>query len=152
MVTKRNDVEPIIPMGLMAELLQCELSWKGSEVEIVHPKRGRLEVKNEGGCPQVSKKLALSLIDEIEEKNRGSEKRDHAFEEEVKWMKSLVKEHPALQGLPTEVKQALVVNPGSWNLIPGNKRKRRAMRSKGFVVHLRAWVHSDESISTTRGR
>lgn len=51
-------------------------------------------------------------------------------------MKDLVEEHPILKNLPLEVRKKLVVDPGEWTLIPGNKRKRRLMKRGGFVVHL----------------
>lgn len=46
------------------------------------------------------------------------------FEEEVKWTKELVETHPVLASLPEEIRRELVVEPGPWNGLPVNRRRR----------------------------
>lgn len=71
MVTERSEVEPIVPMGGLVRALGCKVSWEGEEVKITHPIRGDLPVFQRNGCPQISRKLALSLIEEMEDVNKG---------------------------------------------------------------------------------
>ena len=36
------DVQPIVPMGLLAEELKCVITWKGKDCKVVHPELGKL--------------------------------------------------------------------------------------------------------------
>ena len=54
---------------------------------------------------------------------------------EVAWLKRLVDEHPALQGIPEEVKRSLVEKHAP-NILPlGNRRRRKFWRTKGMMIH-----------------
>ena len=66
MVTSRQDVEPILPMGQLVQDLGCEVNWKDGILQIFHPLPGQLPVKNQLGCPQLPRALALELIEEME--------------------------------------------------------------------------------------
>ncbi len=57
------------------------------------------------------------------------------FEGEITWMKELVASHPVLRTLPEAVKSRLVVTPGEWRSLPGNKRLRKKWRRDGLVAH-----------------
>ena len=141
--------EPIVPMGLLTTVLGCEVSWKPEGLHVWHPTMGKLEVKVEDGCPMVTQNVALQLIEQIEAKAKMVAKSLRADgDSEVKWLKRLVQEHPALQGVPEEIKEHLVEVPAE-NLIPlGNRRRRKLWRSKGMLVH----VFSGEDSGYTLGR
>ena len=64
-------VEPIVPMGLITEVLGCEVTWKGKEVKVRHPRRGELKVTHVNGCPQIPRQEALELIRELEDLRSG---------------------------------------------------------------------------------
>ena len=82
MVAKNPRTEPIVPMGMVVDLLGCRVSWDEEDVSVTHPKKGRLEVVLRGGCPEISKEDALMLIEEIEEKVRSIRPKDHDEQEE----------------------------------------------------------------------
>ena len=63
---KVNQVEPIVPMGAMMRLLERRVVWDKDYMKVWHPRRGDLKVKMVAGCPQISQRLALQLIEEIE--------------------------------------------------------------------------------------
>ena len=98
----------------------------------------------------VSQNVALQLIEQIEAKANEKVVKSLRTDDdsEVKWLKRLVQEHPALQGVPEEIKNHLVEVPAA-NLIPlGNRRRRKLWRSKGMLVH----VFSGEDSGYTLGR
>ena len=142
MVTKDATTEPIIPMGTLVEM-GCEIRWRGNSFEVHHPTRGRLEVDAATtGCPQLSREVTLSLIEDWESRPKGYFKKvknkvleiDDGME---KWMKELVEVHPVLRSLPSAVKSRLAVTPGNWNLLPGtNGKMRKKWQRDGLVVHL----------------
>lgn len=83
-------------------------------------------VEDRDGCPQLPRKLALQLIDELEVKKKGMNLKEvEEYEQELQWMKQLVR-------------NALVIKPGPWNTLPGSRRKRKKMTCDGFVAHLYA--------------
>ena len=138
MIASHYDIEPIVPMGQLIEKLGCTVQWLPQGASIWHPKRGELPVKTGEGCPQLSRSLVLSLIQELEEKNTEIQMNKLDFNEELDWMKQLIAKHPVLQKLPEEIREGLAVAPGSWSDLPGNKRQRKRWRREGFVVHLYA--------------
>ena len=138
MVSPKKDTEPIVPMGQLTELLGCEVKWKGKELELNHPKKGLLPVYHHEGCPQVSKALALELIEEIEDKVQGIGTKAGDFKEEEEWMKRLAQEHPVLSKLPPWIKDRLAVTPGEWSSLPLNRKWRKRLKREGFILHLYA--------------
>lgn len=138
MVTEADDIEPILPMGLLTEVLNCSIKWEKGQLED-HPRMGRLPVQDRDGCPQIPRKLALELIEEMEKVKLGMkfEAKD-GFHEEVQWMLQLIEAHPVLSRLPQPVKEQLVVQPGPWRGLPVNRRTRKKMKKTGFVLHLYA--------------
>jgi hypothetical protein len=68
MIGLDDDVGPIVPMGLLTGKLGCEITWRGTEVQLSHPKKGNIKVHHINGCPQISRRDALDLIQELEEK------------------------------------------------------------------------------------
>eukprot|EP00435_Cladocopium_sp_Y103_P022026 s142_g5.t1 len=108
-IVGEEGTEPIVPMGLLTTVLGCEICWKGSGLEVIHPTRGSLDVLVESGCPMVSQSVALGLIEEIEAKAKRAVKALNVERNgEVKWLEKLVAEHPPLQGIPDEIKACLV--------------------------------------------
>eukprot|EP00435_Cladocopium_sp_Y103_P030730 s947_g7.t1 len=136
MISPNSRVEPIVPMGLLAEELQCTIEWKDGNFQVLHPHRGSLPVVSSERCPQIPRQLALELIREMEDKRMGIPREAKDFEAEVTWMKSLVESHPILSSLPTWLKKRLVVQPGEWSDLPANRRLRRTMRREGYAVHM----------------
>ena len=136
LVSSRSDIEPIVPMGLLASELGCQLLWAGDQLQVWHPARGQLQINCQEGCPQISRKLALQLIEELEEKGAKGRLKEIVFKDEVKWMKDLVQTHPVLRSLPDQVRSKLVVDPGEWSKIPLNKRGRKRLQKTGMILHL----------------
>ena len=136
MITEKEDVEPIVPMGHLVKTLKCSVSWEEGSLKVLHPVRGRLPVKCCEGCPQVPRDLALDLIEEIEKMKSGASLRSLDLKGEVEWMKELVETHPVLKTLPQRIKDGLVVEPGDWNKLPGNRRQRKKLKKEGVVIHL----------------
>ena len=62
MVTEKQDIEPILPMGMMATRLGCEMTWNGPLLRVLHPVRGLLPVRCDSGCPTIPRSMALELI------------------------------------------------------------------------------------------
>lgn len=122
-------------MGLLAEKLHCQVTWKGKELQVLHPTRGPLKVSSLDGCPQVEKKLALQLIEELEDVARGRRPPEE-MKEETEWMRKLVETHPVLRGLPSWIKQKLCVDPKPMSLLPANRRKRKILERDGVILHL----------------
>ena len=118
MVTAESNVEPIVPMGMLIDVLGCEVAWKKGSLQVLHPCRGPLPVEDCGGCPQIPRKLALDLMQEMEEARSGVQAKRLDFEEDVQWMNRLVEAHPVLSKLPEWLKRSsggrtwrLVINP-----------------------------------------
>ena len=53
MISPHEKIEPIVPMGLLAEVLSCQISWKDEGVQVFHPNRGELPVSSSERCPQI---------------------------------------------------------------------------------------------------
>ena len=148
MVIERPDVEPIVPMGALIKDLGCRVLWEGDQMKVDHPKRGDIPVSCEEGCPLISRTLALDLIQELEDLKRGVELRRMDFEGEIKWMNGLVESHPVLRGLPEAVKRKLVVKPGEWRILPGNRRLKKKWKREGMVAHW--YAGKDEGFTLSR--
>ena len=136
MVSKRPDIEPIIPMGLLIQRLGCKIDWGEGGVFLHHPKRGTLPIQINGGCPQLSRPLTLDLIEELEKTVVLGRLEERSFKEEVEWMRKLVEVHPVLRKLPEHIKTKLAVQPGSWSELPANRRTRKRLQRDGFIAHL----------------
>ena len=101
-------------------------SRKPESLQVVHPVLGKLDVMVESGCPMVSQGVATKLIDEIEAKAVKVVKSLRTGKDsEVAWLKRLADEHPALQGIPEEIKLLLNL------ILLGNRGKRKVWRTKG---------------------
>ena len=142
MVSTNLQVEPIVPLGMLAGG-GCKISWKKHGMKVAHPTKGSLPISIQAGCPQIPKQLALELIQEYED--RAQEVKQARLvgevhpEREVGWMKSLVEGHPALAELPEHVKKALVQQPGEWKDLPANRHQRKRLKAAGSVIlHLYA--------------
>ena len=138
-----NQIEPIVPFGTLVKDLKCRVNWDQGGLEIHHPRHGQLKVEVINGCPQVKKKLALQLIDELEVKAKRSEEvlsTDFSWErrlEERAWLRNLVEMHPAFKDIPEELKEKIVVTPHEdYRSLPANRRARKVWRREGCVLHL----------------
>ena len=123
-IVGEEGTEPIVPMGLLTAVLGCEISWKPEGLQVVHPVLGKLEVVVEAGCPMVSQSTAMKLIEEIEAKAVKVVKSLKTGEDsEEAWLRRLVDEHPALQGIPEEVKRSLVEK---------QQKKKETLEGEGY--------------------
>ena len=61
-----EEVEAIVALGPLIRL-GCRLQWGETECLLYHPKKGRIKLMIDSGCPRVSETLALELIGEIEQ-------------------------------------------------------------------------------------
>lgn len=136
MISTNHQIEPIVPMGSLVKELNCKLEWGSDGLCVVHPVRGRLAVDSSNGCPQVSRKLALELIGELEEKQSEEMLKSMKIDEEMMWLQGLVESHPVLRVLPQHVKERLVVEPGGWGDLPCNRRMRKRMKKEGMVAYI----------------
>ena len=137
MISPDQSVEPIVPMGPLAEALGCQITWEEGKILVRHPLRGDLKVEQHQGCPQISRQLALDLIAEMENFNLGVPK-EMPMKSRWEWMKAVVETHPVLSKLPAHVRNRLAVQPGQWNGLPCNRRWRKAMERDGLLLHLYA--------------
>jgi len=148
MVSRDMDIEPIVPLGLLIDLLGCEATWKDKEMMVWHPSRGRLRVEIRGGCPEVEKEEALRLIQEIEEKKRMCIKRveevevsddeKRTLEKEKEWLKKLIEVHPVFREVPQWLKDQLYEEPAENLHACGNRKRRKLWKKEGLVLHVYA--------------
>ena len=128
--------EPIVPMGILATSLKCDIRWSGKELRIIHPKLGELEVKIKDGCPMVDHDLALKLIAEIEAMaGVALRSMEVSTKNELQWLQRLVNEHPVFAGLPSHIKQALIEVPAADLKSLGNRRMRKLWGRNGVLIH-----------------
>ena len=142
MVSTNLNVEPIVPLGMMAQR-GCKIQWKGGKIKVFHPLRGELPVQVLSGCPQIPKTLAMELIQEFEQRQgricAAKILLEQHPQKEMEWLQALVEGHPALQDLPSYVKEALLCEPGDWADLPANRHQRKRFKQKGgFLLHLYA--------------
>ena len=140
-----QNVEPIVPMGMLVTKLRCQLHWSDEGLHVWHPKRGYLDISVQNGCPQISRSLALKLIQELEQVDNDLlqyNSKSLSWEarlQERAWLRSLVNSHPVFDGLPETLKDKLVVTPEeNLKLLPANRRARKIWKRDGCVLHLYA--------------
>ena len=136
LVSPDLDIEPIVPMGLLIGVLGCKATWEEGGITVIHPKIGRLPINQSEGCPQVTRQLALQLIEEIEDKKLCIGEVAPDFTKEEAWLERLIKEHPVLSSLPSWIQEGLKCEVGEWNHLPCNKRMRKRMKRDGYLLHL----------------
>ena len=132
----------ILGLGTPAHLSGCMVEWKAKGLQVIHPKRGKLDVQVHCRCPQIDKQLALELIREYEigevqkmvRKLQRGDGHQASPEEEVQWLRDLCRLHPILSGLP-----AAGAHQGSFGLhpwaVPINRHKRKRLK-QGYLLHL----------------
>ena len=129
-----EDIEPIVPLGMMISRLACTLQWTEDHLVITHPIHGQIPTTLKDGCPMVTRQVALKLIEELEREAVGGlfavAPEKHPLED---WLKRLIQEHPAFEGLPQEVKSKLIVSPREGHLV-GNRRRRKLWKKEGGVT------------------
>ena len=140
-----ENVEPIVPLGALISQLGCTLQWTGDHLVVCHPTKGMISTFLCGGCPMVTKEVALELIAELEQvpTMQAVSLECDGDKEMVNWLQRLVREHPVFQGIPEEVRQELMVIPQAGHLT-GNKRLRQYWRrEKNVILHLYAGPDKD---------
>ena len=128
--------EPIIPMGLLASSLHCRIAWAEEGLVIMHPTMGPLNVNIQDGCPVVELKVALELINQLEQKSeRVIRSLKTVVSQEVLWLRKFADEHPVFSKLPKHIKDALVELPAEnlWKM--GNRHRRKLWKKEGLIVH-----------------
>ena len=127
-IVGEESTEPIVPMGLLTNVLKCKMVWSCDGVKLQHPIRGNIDVQVVDGCPMVPYNVALSLIKEIEEAQWGRinlaqlKARDLSWKKT--WIRRIAEEHPAFQGIPEKIKEALIEDPCEYMKPFGNRRRR----------------------------
>ena len=137
MVTLVEDVEPIVPMGLLTTVLNCSIKWKGENITVDHPQRENWRLITRMGAPWFRRKWPWSSLRRLRSTDWCENEGMH-FEGEDAWIGSLVQSHPVLRGLPSHIKDALMVKVGEWRDLPMNKRQRKRCQKSGLLVHLYA--------------
>ena len=66
-----HSVETIVALGPLIRM-GCRMQWGEQDCVLWHPKRGRIQLEVASGCPRVPERLALELIDEIEQHRMAS--------------------------------------------------------------------------------
>ena len=160
--------QTILPLGSLVTQLGCSLRWSKREgLQLMHPKLGRLKTSLKGGCPQLSKDQALSLIRELEgvrlgelssrlkriqahlkvSKGLGFKDALDAFVESGSYTSALTlsKMMPFLEHVPAALVARLVVDlegANGWELLKGlpfNRRSRKRLhQSHLWLLHLGA--------------
>ena len=139
MIHNDRNIEPIIPMGLLCGEMGYQMMIKEGKFQLFHPERGEVEVETKNGCPQVSKRTALKMIEEYEKKGKKIGKMEVQTGGEKKWLADFVMAHPVLRELPEHLRTALVETPAeTLHGLPGCNRRRRRLLREGFVVYLYA--------------
>ena len=162
--------QTILPLGSLVSQLGCVLRWsQKAGLQLIHPKLGRLKTCLKGGCPQLSKDQALSLIHELESARLGeltgrlrrvqahlkasggmkfSDVLD-AFVESGSYTSALaLAQHtPFLESVPSRIISQMVVDlqgANGWELlkaVPLNRRiRKRLHQSYSWLLHLGAGV------------
>ena len=128
--------EPIVPMGMLASVLECQVCWTSGGMLLKHPQRGVIPVMVEDGCPMVPRAVALQLIQEMEDKVSVRLRMLHLQEDpETSFIERIVSTHPLFQNLPTNVKEALIEKPAEGIQELANRRTRKLWRKGGLLVH-----------------
>lgn len=100
---------------------------------VVHPVRGQIQTVLKDGCLMISKKLAIKLIQELEDLEDGSIRMmSEETDPLTKWIQRL-EEHPVFQDLPADVKSKLVMKLRVHNVC-GNRRRRKLWKREGDVT------------------
>ena len=154
MICEDMDVEPIVTMSSLVERLGYTINWTEMTEEgmrVTHPCKNKNRGEDHQCCLSASVEEGGTTVRMIEE--LGSEKKIRRLEgkalEERNWLLQLVEAHPALEDLPTTLKQGLVEFPAEdLKKITGCNRRRRRRLSRGFVVHL--FAGEEEGCSLTR--
>ena len=94
MIAEQEQAEPIVPMNLLAGRLGYTITWEKGRMRVRHPLRGDIKVKITNGCPQISRVVALKIIDEVE--SGMSLKQLQVTNKERDWIQCLVQAHPGM--------------------------------------------------------
>ncbi|CAK9022462.1 Copia protein [Durusdinium trenchii] len=127
LLTKDN-VEVIVPLHRLVKL-GYRLQWTSAGVKITHPQSGRIECALRGGCPVLSEKQALALLDIMEKEDKG----ELMLDEEIRnWWSSRFPDVP--QEVWNHMRGQDHYNPEEcpWN----RRQRRRHARAPGVIIHL----------------
>ena len=158
-VLTQEQASPICPLGLIVELLGCQVTWNAGQCTVTHPVRGTLDVWLEGSCPTVSEDDCLSLIRELEQLRAGRLQQalhlralslgvslgvegtvdplEEVCHDTMRWVRETFADIPdwlVVRSLPVP-SMSPIASPYH---IPGlNRRARKALqKAKHLVVHL----------------
>ena len=130
MLSHHQEVEPLVPMGLLTTVLDCNVTC-GKD------KTCKWSIRWGGGWkyPTVSRKLALELIEEIEKK-RGGWLKEINFNGEETWLRFPARSHPVLYRLPEHIYKTKVGwRGGSLEWLTGEQIYRKRFEKNGLMVH-----------------
>ena len=63
-----KDVQIIIPMMLLVQELNCQITTEDGQLKLIHPREGVIHLDMKTGSPLMKKDIALKLIDDLESK------------------------------------------------------------------------------------
>ena len=125
-----QEVEPIVPLGMLVKRLGCALNWTEEHLVISHPEHGQIPTLIKEGCPMVTKRIALELIKELEAEEIGGlfamKGPELALQE---WLDRLVDEHPVFKNVPRRLKEKLRAEPHPGHVL-GNRRRSSGRRKE----------------------
>ena len=161
LLSQDSQIQPIIPMGLCAEVLGCKILWQQKVCKVLHPTMGKLDVEMNRGCPEIERDVCLGLIAELENARseamlkaisgipcgKGSDKMAWGSESDRTFLESL-REWVAetYDQVPDRVRARLVpAGPHSEGLSGLNRHTRRRLSRGSCLVHLfsgmQKWGH-----------
>ena len=96
-------------------------------MKMTHPYKKKICVKIVNGCPQVLRREALKVIEELEDEKQ-ARRMSWRESKEKGWLLQLVEAHPVVKALPTTLKQGLVecLAEDLKKILGCNRRRRRS--------------------------
>ena len=67
LLSPNPEIQPILPMGLLASELKCDIRWDDTACKVWHPDRGQLEIVMKRNCPEMGAPICLELRAEVEQ-------------------------------------------------------------------------------------
>lgn len=112
-MASEEKVELVVPLTIVGVMLGCEVVFKNGGCQLAHPTNGTIPVHMINGRPQISKKAAMRIIEEIEVGSSEAKRLSNQDTwSERKWIEGLVDFYPVLRDLPKHAQASLMETPG----------------------------------------
>ena len=124
----KTPIEPIVPLHRFVHM-GYKIEWSASGCKIFHPSLGVIQCYLRNGCPVMDRDGALEILKEMERLDSGGV---DLQADELRWWKG----HFPL--VPDRVLKRLRGQGEEWDpdLLPWNRRQRRAHARRGVAIHL----------------